>query len=101
MGASVAAVIIRREKELVAHFRGAGAMSAATAMSPSALGVEPGVAWNRLVARAVIREATQGAYYLDEPSWNALQFIRRRQVMVILLLALVFMSSMLLWRVNQ
>jgi hypothetical protein len=89
MGApGIAAVIIRREKDLVAHFQRAGAIDRASAMTPSALGVEQQFAWDRLVSRAVIRGGAPGTFYLDEPSWAALRSMRRRMVTVLLLIVL-------------
>ena len=97
MGAAVAAVIIRKEKDLVAHFRTSGAQSAESARTASELGVDDSFVWRRLLARAVIREARPGAYYLDEPSWEALNRSRRRMAIVVvvitLLLALVLVVS--------
>jgi hypothetical protein len=89
MGAAVAAIIIRKEKDLVAHFRAAGAISPATALTPEALGVHQRIAWERLVIRAVIREAAPGSFYLDEPSWVALRRTRQRLaiVMVVIVVA--------------
>jgi hypothetical protein len=90
-GAAAAAVIMRRERDLVAHLRIAGAVSPSTAQTPAALGVHERLAWSRLVARAVIRSTGNGAYYLDEPSWEALRRMRHRVallmgVIVVLLL---------------
>ena len=52
MGASVAAaVIIRKERELVEHFAQAGAVSPSSARSSSDLGVHERFAWIRLVER--------------------------------------------------
>lgn len=81
MGAAAAAIIIKRERDLVDHFRRAGAMSPYTAQTPSALGVEQRFAWERLVDGAVIRAGATGTYYLDEASWEALR--RRRQMIAI------------------
>ena len=84
MGASAAAaIIIRREKDLVAHFQAAGAIAATNARSPSELGVHEQLAWDRLVDRAVIREAEPGRYYLDEASWKALRYMRRRMALIL------------------
>jgi hypothetical protein len=87
MGAA-AAVMIRKEKELVAHFRQAGATSPATAKSLSALRIdgEP-FALRRLRRHAVIREGATGAWYVDEPSWEALRSSRRRMALLLLFLA--------------
>ena len=86
MGAA-AAIIIRREKDLVAHFQQARAVSSSTAQSLGALRVDDGTALRRLRARAVIREGAPGTFYLDEPSWLALRSSRRRMITVLLLIA--------------
>jgi hypothetical protein len=77
MGAA-AAVIIRKQKELVAHFRSVGAVTPAKAQSPDALGVDTRIAWSSLKRRSVIREAEPGQFYLDEGAWDALRVRRRR-----------------------
>jgi hypothetical protein len=90
MGAVAAAIIIRREKDLVAHFQQARATSAATAKSLSALGVEENMILRRMRERAVIREGAPGTLYLDEPSWVALRHTRRRLMTVMLFIVLAF-----------
>ena len=86
MGAA-AAVIIRREKDLVAHFRQARAVSPSTGQSLGALRVEEGRALRRLRVRAVIREGAPGTFYLDELSWVALRNTRRRMITMVLVIA--------------
>jgi hypothetical protein len=89
MGASAAAaIIIKRERDLVDHFRRAGATSPQTAQSPAALGVEQRLAWNILVNGAIIRTGASGTFYLDEASWEALGRRRRRLAVVIAVIAL-------------
>ncbi|MDE3052893.1 MAG: hypothetical protein KGL38_07260 [Gemmatimonadota bacterium] len=89
MGASaMAAILIKRERQLVDHFRGAGATTPGAAKSPDELGVATRLAWERLVQRAVIREAAPGRYYLDEPSWEAQRALRRRMILVMLVIGL-------------
>jgi hypothetical protein len=87
MGASAAAaIVIKREKDLVEHFRNAGATSPQTAQSPDALGVDfNNLVWRMLAKDAVIREGAVGgdAYYLDEPSWEALGRRRRRVAVIV------------------
>jgi hypothetical protein len=84
MGAAAAAIIIKREKDLVEHFRRAAATNPQAAQSSGALGVEEGnFVWRRLVADAVIRPGAAGTYYLDEPSWEALGRRRRRVAVII------------------
>lgn len=89
MGASAAAIIIRKEKDLVEHFRDRGATTAARAVTPAALGVEIGMIWRRLEERAVIRQAESGRFYLDEPSWGALRATRQRLMLVMVLLVII------------
>lgn len=77
-----AAIVIRNEKNLVAHFRQHRAVSADTAQSLTALNASEDAAFRRLRRRAVIREDRPGFYHLDEPSWDALRFLRRRLVVI-------------------
>jgi hypothetical protein len=86
MGSAAAAAIIRREKEIVAIFRSARATAPDAATTTAALGVHEGLAFRRLRARAVLREAEGGRLYLDEPSWEALCALRLRLVVVMLTL---------------
>ena len=82
MGAA-AAVLLRRERDIVGTYRGAGATSPDRARRPEELDVGHRLAFDRLVQRAVLRDAGDGRYYLDEPSWVALGRIRRRFALVI------------------
>jgi hypothetical protein len=97
MGApAVAAILRRREREVVDDFRAAGATSPANAQSYNAVGVGESIAVRRLRARAVLREGTPGTYYLDEQSWTALLGIRRRiAVTVLSVLAFVLLGVLL------
>ena len=87
MGTAIAAIIIRREKDLVAHFQQQGVLSPATAQTLSEMHVDEGLILRRLRNRAVIREAGSGLFYLDEPSWVAIARMRRRLVLVLLIVA--------------
>lgn len=89
MGAVAAAAIIHKEKEIVANFRAANALTPAAARTPASLGVHEGFAFRRLREHAVLREAEGGRLYLDEPSWQALRAIRRRMAMVMMTLVVV------------
>jgi hypothetical protein len=83
MGAAAAAIIIKREKDLVEHFRRAGATTPQAAQSPDELGVEDdNLIWRILVKGAVIRTGSEGRYYLDELSWEALGRRRRRLAVI-------------------
>jgi hypothetical protein len=87
MGAAVAAVIIRKEKDLVEHFRGARALTPSTARTAADLGVHPDVAWRILVHRGIVREGSPGMYYLDDQAWEAHRRNRRRLALIVLALA--------------
>ena len=94
MGApAVAAILRRREMEVVDDFRAANATSPATAQSYTAIGLGHSLAIKRLNDRAVIREAAPGKYYLDEEVWAAVRRTRRRiATMMLCILALVLLG---------
>ena len=91
MGAAVAAILIRREKDVVDDFRAAGATSRETAQSYTAVGPGHSLGLKRLRDRAVIREAAPGTYYLDEEVWTAVRRTRRRVATVFLLILALFL----------
>ena len=79
MGApAIAAVIRRREREVVDDFRRGGATSPTTARSLADLGLSDSWPVHRLQKRAVIREPEPGIMYLDEEVWTAVRRMRRR-----------------------
>jgi hypothetical protein len=90
MGAA-AAIIIRKEKEIVRAFRNAGATTAAKSMSTSELGVDERVPFQILRRRQVLCETAPGRYYLDEMAWR--RAIRRRKRLVITLLVAVILAA--------
>jgi hypothetical protein len=97
----VAAALIRREKDAVAVFRAAGAISSETARPPESLGVTSDMTIRRLEARAVLRPGRQpGTLYLDEPSWAATNWTRRRLALVVLVIA-VFGSAVAFFTMRQ
>ena len=90
--AAAAAIIIKRERDLVEHFRRVGALSPATARTKDEIGVDGRMAWFRLVDDAVIRAADDGRFYLDVLTWEALERRRRRLVTVAVTLAAVALA---------
>jgi hypothetical protein len=85
MGApAVAAVILRKERELIDLFRDAGATTPATAKSLDDVGVMQAWPLSRLRRRAVVREAAPGKYYVDEEVWQAMRGLRQRLVLAVL-----------------
>ncbi|MFL5497542.1 MAG: hypothetical protein ACJ8AB_02770 [Gemmatimonadaceae bacterium] len=97
MGApAIAAILARREREVVDAFRAAGATSPATAQPFTAIGLGESIAMKRLRNRAVIREAAPSIYYLDEEVWAAVRRTRRRLATVMLsVLALLLLGVVL------
>lgn len=92
-----AAALIRREKDAVAVFRAAGAISPETARPPESLGITSDLTIRRLERRAVLRPGRQpGTLYLDEPSWAAATWSRRRLALVLLVIALFGLVAALL-----
>jgi hypothetical protein len=97
MGAgAVAAMIAKREREVVDDFRAAGAISPERAQSYTASGFGASLAIKRLHDHAVIREAAPGTYYLDEEVWTAVRRTRMRIVMLLMLVLVVVLIGMLL-----
>jgi hypothetical protein len=97
MGApAIAAILRRREREVVDDFRAANALSPATAQSYTAMGLGQTLAVKRLHDRAVIREAAPGVYYLDEEVWAAVRRTRRRLATVMIaILAIVLLGVLM------
>lgn len=89
MGASVAAILIAKERHIVDAYQRAGATTPDAAVTPASLGVDERLAFRKLVGHAVLRETTPGAYYVDEPSWRALRSLRRRLATIAVLIAIV------------
>ena len=97
MGApAIAAILRRREQEVVDDFRAAGATSPATAQSYTAIGLGDSLAIKRLNNRAVIREAAPGLFYLDEEVWAAVRRTRQRMATVLISVMLLFLAGILL-----
>ena len=94
--AAVAAIMRRREQEVIDDFRAAGATSPDRAQSYTAIGLGDSLAIKRLRNRAVIREAAPGTYYLDEEVWAAVIRTRRRLVLTLLsIISLVLLGVLL------
>jgi hypothetical protein len=97
MGApAIAAILRRREQEVVDDFRAAGALSPSTAQSYPAMGLGQTLAVKRLHNRAVIREAGPGVYYLDEEVWAAVRRTRRRLATVFIAILIVLLIGILM-----
>ena len=87
MGAAAAAVILAKERHIVDRFRDVGVTSSSSARGLNEVGVGEGVALRRLRRNEVIREASPGMFYLDEPVWNAVRNTRRRMLVVVFVIA--------------
>lgn len=89
MGTTAAvAMLIKREKELAAHFRAAGATSPATAKSFDELRLESNLHVRRLRSRGVLREAASGRFFLDVPEWDAREKFRKRMLVAVVLMGI-------------
>lgn len=94
MGAA-AVIVARRDRETVDAFRRAGAVTAERAQPLYALGLTESHAVARLRRRAVLREASPGAWYLDEPTWEAARCTRRRLALALIAIALILAAFVL------
>src|SRR5206468_3394634 len=95
MAAAVAAIVARKERDVVRRFTDLRATSPDDATDLDRTGVDPhDIGFRALRRRAVIREAGPGLFYLDVPSWEALLRTRHRiaWVMVVLVLVLLFFA---------
>jgi len=102
MGASAAgAVILLKEKQIVAAFRQAGATSAPAAGHTSRFGRARAPGISQVRQRAVLPEAGPGVYYLDELSWAALRRVRRRVLIVVALAAIAAALALLARRLGM
>ena len=92
MAAAIVAVIHRQEQDIVNEFRGVGATSPDRARDPQELVLGHQLAFDRLARRAVLRDAGEGRYYLDELSWEAFRSLRRRMAIVMLLVVFAMLA---------
>ncbi|MFL5509832.1 MAG: hypothetical protein ACJ79J_09610 [Gemmatimonadaceae bacterium] len=102
MGAAVAAAVMRRrEQEVIDDFRAAGATSPDRAQSYTALGFGETLAVRRLRDRAVIREAAPGVFYLDEEVWTAVRRMRHRFLAVFLVVLALMLIGILVGNIKS
>lgn len=79
----ITAVMLRKQRKLVRAFEEAGAISAAQARTAAQLGLQPGMAWHRLVSHAVLRCPGEGRYFLDIANWQRLRGRRRHLALAV------------------
>ena len=96
MGAEAAAAIVARERRTVDAFRRAGASSPAAARSLAEVGLDESWVVDRLVDRAVLRQAEPGRYYLDEAAWQGFRRARGRFALIAAIAILVLALGVLL-----
>ena len=96
--APIAAAVVRRQKQIVAQFRAAGATSADKAASVASLGVQEGMALRILRRHEILRDVGD-RWYLDEARWEAHDARRRRLAIIIpsLFLLGVIVTLLILW----
>ena len=93
MGAAVAAIVMRREREIVDAMRAVGATSASSARTLDEAGINENVGFSRLRSGEVLRDAGGGRYYLDELGWTALRRTRRRVAAILLVIIAFALAS--------
>lgn len=88
--------VLRRQRELAAHFASAGATSPERAASLSDLGLTADATFERLVTGGVIIRANGDRWYLDHAMWGQFTARQRTRLLiaatVIILGATVFMA---------
>jgi len=87
--------ILRKERQVVRHFREAGATSPSSARTLDEVPEAHSFGLQRLRRRAVIREAQPDHFYLDEEVWVALGRTRRRVSLAVLALIVVLFIGVL------
>lgn len=92
---TVAAVILGRERRMVATFEARGATSREKALTLDQLKISRGVILRRLRERAVVREAAHDHFYLDRESWDAVRRGRRRAIHVVAVIVLALLLALL------
>jgi hypothetical protein len=91
--------ILRKERQVVRHFREAGAVSPSSAKGLDEVPEKHSLGLHRLRRRAVIREARPDRFYLDEEVWEALGRTRRRVSLAVLaLIVLLFVGVLAVGR---
>ena len=99
MGEAAAAAIIRKERRIVDAFRNEGATSPESARSPGELGVNGSWLVDRLIDRAVLRQAEPGRYYLDEEAWKA--FCQARRLRAIIVVSVILLCVVCAWLIQM
>ena len=94
-GAVIIAVAVRKERDLVNHFRRARALSPDTSTTSASMGVEERHAWHRLARRGVIRQAPNSGWYLDESALAAWDKARRKRAMVLIAVVIAVFAATL------
>jgi hypothetical protein len=92
----ITAVMLHRQRKLVRAFEQAGAISAARARTAKELGLQPAMAWYRLVAYAVLRCPAEGRYFLDVTNWKRLARRRRARALLVIAGLLALLGAILL-----
>ncbi len=98
---SSAAFIVAKQNQYLKRFQESGAVSPATAMELARVGCQDSRLFRRLVSQNVIREATEGKYYLDVEAAQAFRRTRHKRaltalviILVILVVSLYFITKM-------
>jgi len=98
-GAMIGGVIAARRRKLIQKFRAAGATSPSTAMPLPSDAIFTSFIFKRLHNFGVLKETTNGRYYLDEAAEKALS--KQRRIMLMVLLVIVLALVAIIWMTNK
>jgi hypothetical protein len=96
---SVVAIIVLKEREIVARFRREKAVTAESARPLATVRVDDNIAVRSLRKRNILRDAGAGRLYLDEAAWDAFVASRRRWAMTVLgtVVVIAALAAAVLW----
>jgi hypothetical protein len=93
--------VIPRQNKIVAAFRAADATSRDRATTSAALAIEEGMAFRNLCRQEVLRAAGEQRFYLDQPTWEALESRRRRLAIALSSAAVVIVVAGVVWALTR
>src|SRR5262245_53048842 len=97
----IPAAVVRRQHRIVAAFRAAGAIARDRATTAAALALDEGMAFRLLCSHAVLRQAGESRFYLDEPSWAAHRAKLRRTALTVLGVFLLLAIAGIVWGITR
>ena len=93
--------IVRKEKNIVAAFRNAGATGIERATNLASLGISEGLAFRVLCRHSILRQLADGRFYLDEPAWDAHQSFRHRLAAILVMFVFFLGIALYYWNLSR